>query len=253
MAAHVLALLVLALPSGAWPSLGLPRRPRAHCCRPAWPLATYPSPYARGEGPDKWGQLPRVRPTIDITMPKGEKGEPGTRGRFGLSGKEGPPGTQGLRGPKGQKGQAGPPGTPCQHIYAAFSVGRRGGLHSADGMQAVPCDTELVNLDGAFDLAAGHFLCIEPGIYFLSLTVHTWNYKETDMHIMRNRQPTVVLYAQPSDRSLKQDQSLLLLLASGDTVWARLFQRDRDDAIYREPRDLYIVFRGHLVKPDAEL
>lgn len=185
--------------------------------------------------------------------PAGEKGEAGVRGHSGRSGKEGPPGSRGLQGRKGQKGQAGPPGAPCQRVYAAFSVGRREGLHSADALQAVPFDTELVNLDSTFDLASGRFLCAVPGVYFLSLTVHTWNYKETYLHIMCNRQAVAVLYAQPNERSVMQTQSLLLPLAAGDAVWVRMFQRDRDNAIYGERGDLYITFSGHLVKPDAKL
>lgn len=184
--------------------------------------------------------------------PAGEKGEAGVRGRSGRRGKEGPPGSLGLRGYKGQKGHVGPPGAPCQHAYAAFSVGRRQGLHSTDAFQAVPFDTELVNLDGGFDLTSGHFLCTVPGVYFLSLTVHTWNYKETYLHIMCNEQATAVLYAQPSERSIMQTQTLLLPLATGDTVWVRMFQRDRDNAIYGEHGDLYITFSGHLVKPATE-
>nr|AAQ89191.1 C1q Related [Homo sapiens]ACJ46463.1 C1q/TNF-related protein 8 [Homo sapiens] len=262
MAAPALLLLALLLPVGAWP--GLPRRPCVHCCRPAWP----PGPYARVSDRDLWRGdlwrgLPRVRPTIDIEILKGEKGEAGVRGRAGRSGKEGPPGARGLQGRRGQKGQVGPPGAACRRAYAAFSVGRRAyaafsvgrreGLHSSDHFQAVPFDTELVNLDGAFDLAAGRFLCTVPGVYFLSLNVHTWNYKETYLHIMLNRRPAAVLYAQPSERSVMQAQSLMLLLAAGDAVWVRMFQRDRDNAIYGEHGDLYITFSGHLVKPAAEL
>ena len=147
----------------------------------------------------------------------------------------------------------GPPGNPCQRSSAAFSVGRCEGLHSTKAFQAVPFDMELVNLNDAFDLVSGHFLCTVPGVYFLSLTVHTWNYKETYLHIMCNRQATAVLYAQPSERSIMQTQSLLLPLTSGDTVWVRMFQRDQDNAIYGERGDLYITFSGHLVKPATEL
>ncbi|XP_058426583.1 complement C1q tumor necrosis factor-related protein 8 [Diceros bicornis minor] len=245
-------LLLLALPAGAWPGLRLPQRSCVHCCHPAWPPAA-PGLHAHLSNEEEWVWLPRVRPTIDISILKGEKGEAGVRGRTGRSGKEGPPGSRGLRGCKGQKGQAGPPGARCQRAYAAFSVGRREGLHSADNFQAVTFDTELVNLDGTFDLASGRFLCSVPGVYFLSLNVHTWNYKETYLHIMCNRRAAAVLYAQPSERSVMQTQSLLLPLAAGDAVWVRMFQRNRDNAIYGEHGDLYITFSGHLVKPAAEL
>uniref|UniRef100_A0A673U8E6 C1q and TNF related 8 n=2 Tax=Suricata suricatta TaxID=37032 RepID=A0A673U8E6_SURSU len=242
-------LLLLGLPVGTWPGLGLPRRPCVQCCRPAWP----PGPQARRRDPEQWAQLPHLRPTIDISILKGEKGEAGVRGPSGRSGKEGPPGSRGLWGRKGQKGQVGLPGAPCRRASAAFSVGRREGLHSAEGLQAVPFDTELVNLDGAFDLASGRFLCAVPGVYFLSLNVHTWSYKETYLHIMCNREAAAVLCAQPGERSAMQAQSLLLPLAAGDAVWVRLVHRDRDNAIYGEHGDLYITFSGHLVQPATEL
>ncbi|XP_026340805.1 complement C1q tumor necrosis factor-related protein 8 [Ursus arctos] len=245
-------LLLLGLPVGAWPGLGLPRRPCVQCCHAAWPPAA-PGPYAPWSAGEPGVPLPHVRPTIDMSILKGEKGEPGLRGLSGRNGKEGPLGARGLWGHKGQKGQAGPPGPLCQRAYAAFSVGRREGLHSADGFQAVPFDTELVNPDGAFHLASGRFLCAVPGVYFLNLNVHTWNYKETYLHIMWNGRATAVLYAQPGERSIMQTQSLLLPLATGDTVWVRMFQRDRDNAIYGEHGDLSITFNGHLVKPAAEL
>ncbi|KAM5330084.1 complement C1q tumor necrosis factor-related protein 8 [Glossophaga mutica] len=249
MAAPAL-LLLLALPTQ--PSLGLLQRSCVPCCRPAWPPAASGS-FTPGSVGEKWVQLPHVQPTINLSILKGEKGEKGVRGRSGRSGKEGPPGSRGVRGHKGQKGQTGPPGTPGQRSYAAFSVGRREGLHSTEAFQAVPFDTELVNLHDTFDLVSGHFLCTVPGVYFLSLTVHTWNYKETYLHIMRSQQPAAVLYAQPSERGIMQTQSLLLPLASGDTVWVRMFQRDQDNAIYGECGDLYITFSGHLVKPATEL
>ncbi|XP_040490394.1 complement C1q tumor necrosis factor-related protein 8-like [Ursus maritimus] len=218
-----------------------------------------------GEGAGAWGEHERAlsRAFRAVTpdtarqagsgtrLRNGEKGEPGLRGLSGRNGKEGPLGARGLWGHKGQKGQAGPPGPLCQRAYAAFSVGRREGLHSADGFQAVPFDTELVNPDGAFHLASGRFLCAVPGIYFLNLNVHTWNYKETYLHIMWNGRATAVLYAQPGERSIMQTQSLLLPLATGDTVWVRMFQRDRDNAIYGEHGDLSITFNGHLVKPGS--
>lgn len=64
-------LLLLALPAGAWRGLGLPRRPCVQCCRPAWPPAA-PGPGAHMSDGDPWAQLPRLRPTIDISILKGE-------------------------------------------------------------------------------------------------------------------------------------------------------------------------------------
>lgn len=64
-------LLLLALPAGAWHGLGLPRRPCVQCCRPAWPPAA-PGPGAHVSDGDTWAGLPRLRPTIDISILKGE-------------------------------------------------------------------------------------------------------------------------------------------------------------------------------------
>lgn len=64
-------LLLLALPAGAWRGLGLPRRPCVQCCRPAWPPAA-PGPGAHVSDGDTWAGLPRLRPTIDISILKGE-------------------------------------------------------------------------------------------------------------------------------------------------------------------------------------
>ncbi|XP_033696122.1 LOW QUALITY PROTEIN: complement C1q tumor necrosis factor-related protein 8 [Tursiops truncatus] len=191
-------LLLLMLPAGAWPGLGPPCWLCMHCSCPPWPPAPQPAcPHTRMSNRDEWVGLPHVRPTIDISILKGEKGKVGVRGRSSRSRKEGPPGSWSLRGHKGQKGQVGPPGTLCQRAYVTFSVGWREGLHSTDALQAVPFDTELVDLDGAFDLASGPFLFAVPGVYVLSLNVHTWNYKETYLRITCNWWAAAVLYAHP--------------------------------------------------------
>uniref|UniRef100_A0A8C9QDM4 C1q and TNF related 8 n=1 Tax=Spermophilus dauricus TaxID=99837 RepID=A0A8C9QDM4_SPEDA len=236
MAAPALMVLVLVLPAGAWPSLGLSRRPCVHCCHPPWPPAAAPGPHTPLSEQAPWVGLPRVRPTIDISILKGECAQ-----RCHLHPASAPQAGS-LQGHKGQKGQMGFPGAPCQHAHVAFSVGRHEGLHSVEDFQAVPFDMELVNLDGTFDLATGRFRCKVPGIYFLAY-----------LHIMLDQRPMAVLYAQPSERSLMQAQSLLLPLESSSTVWVRMFHRDQDNAIHGEPRDLYITFSGHLVKPASEL
>lgn len=70
MAAPAL-LLLLVLPAGAWPSLGLPQQPCVRCCHLAWSPAA-PGSYPLESNGEKWGQLPYVRPTIDISILKGE-------------------------------------------------------------------------------------------------------------------------------------------------------------------------------------
>lgn len=185
-------------------------------------------------------------------VPTGDKGDRGLLGTPGKQGREGPPGDRGPQGAKGDKGQAGSPGSPCQTRFSAFSVGRKAALHSSEGFQPLLFDTVFVNPDGHFDLAAGHFVAPLRGVYFFSLNVHSWNFKETYVHVVHNEAAAVILYAQPSDRSIMQSQSVMLALAPGDRVWARLFKRERENAIYSDDVDTYITFSGHLIKPEED-
>ncbi|EHB06412.1 Complement C1q tumor necrosis factor-related protein 6, partial [Heterocephalus glaber] len=196
--------------------------------------------------------LPEVRPYINITILKGEKGDRGPLGTPGKLGKEGPRGDRGPQGIKGTKGQAGSPGSPCHTRSSAFSVGRKTALHSSEDFQPLLFDTVFVNPDGHFDMAAGHFVTPLRGLYFFSLNVHSWNFKETYMHVVHNEEAAVILYAQPSDRSIMQSQSVMLALAPGDRVWVRLFKRERENAVYSDDVDTYITFSGHLIKPEDD-
>lgn len=191
-------------------------------------------------------------PQINITILKGEKGDRGDRGLQGKYGKTGSVGARGHIGPKGQKGSMGTPGDRCKNHYAAFSVGRKKPLHSNDYYQTVVFDTEFVNLYGHFNMFTGRFYCYVPGIYFFSLNVHTWNQKETYLHIMRNTEEVVILYAQVSDRSIMQSQSLMLELREQDEVWVRLFKGERENAVFSDEFDTYVTFSGYLVKHAAE-
>ncbi|XP_075760256.1 complement C1q tumor necrosis factor-related protein 1 [Pelodiscus sinensis] len=191
-------------------------------------------------------------PQINITILKGEKGDPGERGLQGKFGKAGSAGSRGHAGPKGQKGSVGAPGEPCKSHYAAFSVGRKKPLHSNDYYQTLLFDTEFVNLYGHFNMFTGKFYCYVPGIYFFALNVHTWNQKETYLHIVRNGLEAAILYAQLSDRSIMQSQSLMLELREQDEVWVRLFKGERENAVFSDEYDTYVTFTGYLVKYGGE-
>ncbi|XP_006036981.1 complement C1q tumor necrosis factor-related protein 1 [Alligator sinensis] len=185
---------------------------------------------------------------INMTILKGEKGDRGERGLQGKFGKPGMTGNRGHVGAKGQKGSVGATGERCKSHYAAFSVGRRKPLHSNAYYQTLIFDTEFVNLYGHFNMFTGKFYCYVPGIYYFSLHVHTWNQKETYLHLMHNAEAAVVLYAQASDRSIMQSQSIMLELREQDEVWVRLFKGERDNAIFSDEFDTYVTFSGHLVK-----
>ncbi|XP_017337465.1 complement C1q tumor necrosis factor-related protein 6 isoform X2 [Ictalurus punctatus] len=180
---------------------------------------------------------------------KGEKGEKGTLGKPGL---EGHPGAQGPEGPKGSKGQAGAPGAPCKSEHSTFSVGRRKALHSTDSYQVLLFDTVFVNTPGHFDMFSGKFRCSIPGVYFFNVNVHTWNFKETYVHVMQNEKDRTLVYTQPGERSIMQSQSILLSLELSDEVWVRLYKRERENAIYSDDVDIYITFNGYLIKSNAE-
>ncbi|XP_010218791.1 PREDICTED: complement C1q tumor necrosis factor-related protein 1-like, partial [Tinamus guttatus] len=176
---------------------------------------------------------------------KGDRGERGLQGKFGRTGVAG---SRGHPGPKGQKGSVGAPGERCKSHYAAFSVGRKKPLHSNDYYQTLIFDTEFVNLYGHFNMFTGKFYCYVPGIYYFSLHVHTWNQKETYLHIMRNAAEAVILYAQVGERSVMQSQSVLLELHERDEVWVRLYKGERENAVFSDEYDTYVTFSGHLVK-----
>ncbi|XP_026869171.2 complement C1q tumor necrosis factor-related protein 1 isoform X1 [Electrophorus electricus] len=212
------------------------------CCDPGEEPLQYGSPYPQYQ----------VVPQINITILKGEKGENGQRGSYGKAGKMGQMGPRGPLGLKGAKGNVGPQGNACKSYFAAFSVGRKKALHSNDYYQTLVFDTELVNLYGHFNMFTGKFFCYVPGIYFFSLNVHTWNQKETYLHVMKNEKETAILYAQPSDRSIMQSQSLMLELEGDDEVWVRLYKGERENAVFSDDFDTYITFNGHLIKAKSE-
>ncbi|XP_067912920.1 complement C1q tumor necrosis factor-related protein 1-like [Heterodontus francisci] len=196
--------------------------------------------------------MPEIKPKIDMTILKGSKGEKGERGMSGKIGKAGPNGSIGITGPKGDKGQAGIPGHNCKQLYAAFSVGRKKGVQSKELQMQLIFDTEFVNLYHHFNMFTGKFYCYVPGVYFFNLNVHTWNFKETHLHLMHNGEEVVILYAQPSNRSIMQSQSVMLELHEKDEVWVRLYQENRENAIYSGEGDVYITFNGYLIKAAAE-
>lgn len=196
----------------------------------------------------------RITPLTAHVFPSllGEKGDRGDRGLQGKYGKTGSAGARGHTGPKGQKGSMGAPGERCKSHYAAFSVGRKKPMHSNHYYQTVIFDTEFVNLYSHFNMFTGKFYCYVPGIYFFSLNVHTWNQKETYLHIMKNEEEVVILFAQVGDRSIMQSQSLMLELREQDQVWVRLYKGERENAIFSEELDTYITFSGYLVKHATE-
>ncbi|ROL42918.1 Complement C1q tumor necrosis factor-related protein 1 [Anabarilius grahami] len=207
--------------------------------------------------PTVWNTLRKLsRPTIKNCPTadrrlgdKGDRGERGTPGKPGIEGSSGPRGSEGL---KGDKGQAGAPGDACKSQHSAFSVGRRKSLHSVDNYQALIFDTIFVNTPEHFGMFAGKYRCHIPGIYFFNVNIHTWNFKETYLHIMQNDSEKAIVYAQPSDRSIMQSQSVMLPLQEGDEVWVRLYKRERENAIYSDDVDVYITFNGYLIKPETE-
>ncbi|AWP18660.1 putative complement C1q tumor necrosis factor-related protein 6-like [Scophthalmus maximus] len=195
-----------------------------------------------------FNHVPEVRTYINMTILKGDKGERGDRGTPGKAGHDGPPGSRGPMGSEGAKGQAGLPGDPCKVQYSAFSLGRRKSLHSLESYQALVFDTVFVNLDGHFDMFKGKFSCHIPGIYLFNVNIHTWNFKETYLHIMQNDKEQAIVYGQPGDRSIMQSQSLLLELELNDEVWVRQYKRERENAIYSDDVDVYITFNGYLIR-----
>ncbi|KAG5278804.1 hypothetical protein AALO_G00102940 [Alosa alosa] len=238
----LVVVVAVAVPSPSRPPVRYCRR----CCDHLDPPDSPSSPRSAG-----LHQAPEVRTFINMTILKGDKGDRGERGTPGKAGAEGPPGTRGPAGHKGPKGQAGTPGDPCKTQNSYFSVGRRKALHSVDYYTALVFDTVFVNPEEHFNMFKGKFYCFVPGVYFFNVNIHTWNFKETYLHLMHNDREQVILYAQPSERSIMQSQSVMLTLALNDEVWVRLYKRERENAIYSDDVDVYITFNGYLVAPST--
>ncbi|KAJ8013473.1 hypothetical protein DPEC_G00030160 [Dallia pectoralis] len=143
-------------------------------------------------------------------------------------------------------------GQPLRLYRVAHPEWRKKAIQSNDYYQTLVFDTEVINLYRHFNMFTGKFYCYLPGIYYFSLNVHTWNQKETYVHVMHNEKEVVILYAQPSDRSIMQSQSVMLQLEAGDQVWVRLFKGERENALFSDDYDTYITFNGHLIKPTGE-
>ncbi|XP_068573577.1 complement C1q tumor necrosis factor-related protein 1 [Cebidichthys violaceus] len=222
-----------------------PSRPPSRLCRRCCDHPETPAATAQY-------QIPEVRTVINMTILKGDKGDRGDKGTPGKPGLEGPFGHRGPMGPKGTKGQAGSPGDACKIPRSSFSVGRRKSLHSIDYYQALVFDTVFVNLHEHFNMFKGKFYCYVPGIYFFNVNIHTWNFKETYLHLMHNDKEQVILYAQPSERSIMQSQSVMMDLALNDEVWVRLYKRERENAVYSDDVDVYITFNGYLLAPSVQ-
>nr|ACH95418.1 C1q1 precursor [Branchiostoma belcheri tsingtauense]ACH95419.1 C1q1 precursor [Branchiostoma belcheri tsingtauense] len=177
-----------------------------------------------------------------------EKGDKGERGFPGRTGKMGPKGHKGVAGPPGPEGVAGPPGPPEKLQASAFSVIRSKPMEGTKYYQVVMYDKVLVNTGEHFNLFTGKFYCVIPGIYYFSATVHSYNSRTTYLHLMKNNQPQVILFAQEGDRSIMQSQTVMLELIVGDQVWMRMDYGDHL-AIFGDEEDAYITFSGHLVFP----
>uniref|UniRef100_A0AAY5K062 Beta-1,4-mannosyl-glycoprotein 4-beta-N-acetylglucosaminyltransferase n=1 Tax=Esox lucius TaxID=8010 RepID=A0AAY5K062_ESOLU len=241
---HLSVLLLLPLASLS-PS---PSRVCRRCCDHLQPPESSASHPAHTVAATPY-QIPEVRTYINMTILKGEKGDRGDKGLPGKNGKEGPHGNRGPSGPKGTKGQAGAPGDACKTQHSSFSVGRRKSLHSIDYFQALVFDTVFVNTYEHFNMFKGKFYCFIPGVYYFNVNIHTWNFKETYLHLMHNDREQVILYAQPSERSIMQSQSVMMDLALNDEVWVRLYKRERENAVYSDDVDVYITFNGYMVSP----
>ncbi|CAL8329791.1 unnamed protein product [Merluccius merluccius] len=233
-----------------------PSRPPSRLCKrccdhlepPAAGSAHFQPPPA---SPAPYQPTTEVHTIINMTILKGDKGDRGDKGTPGKAGVEGTSGFRGPNGPKGSKGHSGAPGDACKTAHSSFSVGRRKALHSVDYYQPLVFDTVFVNRPGHFSMFKGKFFCSLPGVYYFNVNIHTWNFKETYLHLMHNTKEQVILYAQPSERSIMQSQSVMLDLAADDEVWVRLYKRERENAVYSDDVDVYITFNGYLVAPSS--
>ena len=124
----------------------------------------------------------------------------------------------GPEGKSGLRGQTGNPGIMPEPVAGAFSVARLSSQEGTTESRSLAFETAFVNVAGRLDLPSGGYAAPVPGVYHFNINVHSWNGRETFLHIMRNEDACAALHAQPGQRSVSLSQSLLLPLQTDDKV-----------------------------------
>ncbi|XP_022095077.1 uncharacterized protein LOC110981650 [Acanthaster planci] len=129
---------------------------------------------------------------------------------------------------------------------SAFSVASTGvTVGATDDPRAIEFDHEYVNKGGDFKRRRSRFVCENPGFYYVTFTLRSYDNKYLGVSLMKNEELQTAVYADSSERNVMQSQAVILHLEPGDELWLRHAPSEHFAVHSGEHR--FVTFSGYLI------